>query len=152
MREPIQVLIYPVKLAGEDWQYLLLRRASNRGGFWQGVTGAVEEGESLVEAARRELFEETGLIPSIIEGLDYSYSFSVEDEWRHHYADEVEEITEHVFVAYVNGEKEPIIDPEEHNAWRWCFYDEALELLTWPENVEALKQCHRFLSLTKRSF
>ena len=60
MRQPIQVLIYPVKTVGSKWEYLLLRRTASRGGFWQGVTGGVEEDEGVVEAATRELFEETG--------------------------------------------------------------------------------------------
>jgi len=141
MRQPIQVLIYPVKFAGSDWEYLLLRRVLSRGGFWQGVTGGVEEGEDLAEAARREFIEETRLVPSTLDRIDYSYSFPVEDKWRHLYAVGVERIIEHVFVAYVDGQQEPIIDPDEHDEWKWCPFHEALELLTWPGNIEALKQC-----------
>ena len=141
MRQPIQVLIYPVRQARNDREYLLLRRVASRGGFWQGVTGGVEEGEELFEAARRELTEETGLVPSELEKIDYSYTFPVEDRWRHLYAPDVETIIEYVFVAYVDGQQEPKIDPGEHAEWKWCPFHEALELLTWPENIEALKQC-----------
>lgn len=145
MRQPTQVLIYPVRCAGSDLEYLLLRRVASRGGFWQGVTGSVKEGEDLAEAARRELIEETGLVPSRLEKIDYSYSFPLEDQWRHLYAADVERITEYVFVAYAGVQQEPVIDPAEHDEWRWCRFNEALGLLTWPENVEAMKRCDSFV-------
>lgn len=141
MRQPIQVLIYPVRQARSDWEYLLLRRVVNRGGFWQGVTGDVKEGENLAEAAMREFIEETRFIPSRLERIDYSYSFPLVERWRNLYTAGVEKIIEYVFVAYVHGQQEPVIDPGEHDEWKWCRLNEALELLTWPENVEALKRC-----------
>ena len=142
MRAPIQVLVYPVRRASSgDWEYLLLQRAPRRGGFWQGITGGVEGDEDLAEAARRELIEETGLVPLALDRIDYSYSFSVEDRWRHLYADGVKKVIEHVFVAYVERQQESEIDPGEHDRWKWCRLDEALALLSWPENVEALKRC-----------
>ena len=140
MRQPIQVLIYPIKTAGSRWEVLLLRRTASRGGFWQGVTGGVEKGESLVEAARRELDEETGLVPFALEQIGYSYSFPVEEEWRDLYAAGVEEIVEYVFIALVDGQQEPTITLE-HDQWQWCSYHQALGLLTWPGNIEALKRC-----------
>jgi 8-oxo-dGTP pyrophosphatase MutT (NUDIX family) len=144
MRQPLQVLIYPVKMAGSGWEYLLLRRTASRGGFWQGVTGGVEEGEGLVEAARRELLEETNLVPLALEQIDYSYSFPLEDVWRDLYAAGVEEIVEYVFIALVDGQQEPTIT-WEHDKSQWCRYDQALGLLTWPGNIEALKRCECFV-------
>ena len=146
MRQPIQVLIYPVRLIGDYRQYLLLKRVTDRGSFWQGVTGGVENGESLLEAARRELIEETGLRFSLMKDISYSYSFPLENRWRHNYAVDVKEIVEHVFVAYLEDEQEPVIDPDEHDAWKWCFFDEAIKFLTWPENIEALRKSHRYLN------
>ena len=85
MRRPIQVLVYLAKVADSGWEYLLLRRVPYpRLGthvFWQGVTGAPEEGESLVAGASREVFEETGFTPAVIESIDYSYAYPVRDEW-----------------------------------------------------------------------
>jgi dATP pyrophosphohydrolase len=69
---------------------LLLKRVVNLElglvDFWQGVTGGLEEGENIKQAALREFGEERGFIPSVLEAIDYSYSFPVRDEWRKMYA------------------------------------------------------------------
>ena len=133
MRQPIKVSVHPVRRATSgDWEYLLLRRVPSEGGFWQVVAGGVEDGEDLAEAARRELIEETGIVPLALERIDYSYSFLVDDE----------KITVYIFVAHVAARQEPEIS-SEHDKYRWCQFDEALGLLYWPEDVEALKRCHK---------
>ena len=142
MRIPIQVLVYPVRQKGRSWEYLLLKRIPDRERFWQGVTGAPEEGEALADAAKRELFEETRLVPLSLEKINFSYSFPVADEWRHLYDLNVKKITEYVFVAYIDAQKEPVLDGTEHDECRWCSVEEALQLLHWPENKEALMKCH----------
>jgi len=124
---------------------LLLKRIPSRGGFWQGVTGGVERNEDPVEAAARELIEETRLVPSDFQTIDYSYSFPVEDRFRYLYPSGTEDITEHVFMARITDEQEPELS-EEHDQYRWCKFDEALSLLRWPENIEALKRCNRLLT------
>jgi len=148
MRQPFQASVYPVRTTDSDCEYLLLRRVPRPdlglGDFWQGVTGGVEEGEDIVEAAMRELTEETRLVPSALEQVDYSYSFPMEDKWRHMYAAGVEEITEYVFVAFIDGQQEPSISGE-HDKWRWCSLEQALGLLTYPGNIEALKHCDSFV-------
>ncbi len=147
MRLPIQVLVYSVRRAGSSWQYLMLRRIPSREGFWQGVTGAIKEGETLDEAARRELFEETGFVPLTLKKIDYSYSIPVKDEWICMYAPDVKEITEYVFLAHIGAESEPVLDLNEHDHYKWCTYHEAVALLKWPENKEALKRCAALLAL-----
>src|SRR5215207_9465637 len=127
VRQPIQVLVYPVKAAGNGWEYLLLHRLASRGDFWQGVTGGVEAGEEIADAAKREIIEETGLVPSIIQKVDYTFSYPVAEKWRHLYADGVEEITEYVFLAQVGGQQAPILDAREHDQWKWCSFEDALE-------------------------
>ena len=61
MKIPIQALIFPVRSTEKGWEYLMLKRVLERGGFWQGVTGGLELNETIPEAAKRELLEETGL-------------------------------------------------------------------------------------------
>ena len=146
MRQPIQVLVYPVQTTGGNLTYLLLHRIASRGNFWQGVTGGVEEGEALLAAAQRELAEETGLIPSAVVQVEYAYAFPVVERWRHLYAEGVKKIVEYVFIAQVDHEQAPVLDPCEHDHWAWCDFNRAVDLLTWPGNIEALKRCRDFLS------
>ena len=88
-----------VRANGDNWEYLLVRRVPKLGTFWQGVTGAAEEGETLVQAAKREVLEETGFSPVKLDSIDFTYRYPVLDEWRGAYGPEPTEIVEHVFVA-----------------------------------------------------
>ena len=45
------------------FEYALMKRAD--AGFWQGVTGGGEDGETPLETARRETYEETGMSPDL---------------------------------------------------------------------------------------
>lgn len=61
IERPIEMESVQVLLRTLEGEYLLLKRTERDGGFWQPVTGLIEFGESPVEAALREVREETGL-------------------------------------------------------------------------------------------
>lgn len=150
-RQPVQVLVHPVRWTEESWRYLMLHRTPQRGGFWQGVSGGVEWGEELADAAaRREQGEETGLSPRQLHRVDCSYTFPMQAEWREIYPPGTTEVVEHVFLAVVEG-AEPTLSPGEHDAWRWCTFEEALALLAWPENVVALRCCEQVVAQLNRA-
>lgn len=136
----LTVLVYAVAPATYGHEYLLLRRIPARGGFWQGVTGAVEPGEDLDAAAIRELIEETRLEPVGLVPIDYQYTFPL-GGGRGPSVRRAPRITENVFLAILSAKVDPTIDPAEHDAWAWFIYEDALGWLRWPENVEALKRC-----------
>jgi lipoyl(octanoyl) transferase len=70
--EPLRtVSVVPV---AADGRVLLLKRAPERGGFWQPVTGRIDPGETPIEAARRELREETGADVAVAP-LGYRHGF-----------------------------------------------------------------------------
>ena len=56
---------------------MLLKLNAETGGFWQPVTGGVEQGESIASAAGRESDEETSL-PFTGEPVPVGYEFEFE--------------------------------------------------------------------------
>ena len=54
-------------------KFLLLKRAKTKiyEHLWQGVAGKIEKNESAIEAATRELMEETGFTPCKMFVADY---------------------------------------------------------------------------------
>ena len=60
-RQPQQVHIWLYRENGRaEWEFAVFQRSDNPD-CWQGVCGGLEEGETLEEGARRELFEEAGI-------------------------------------------------------------------------------------------
>jgi len=145
MRIPIQVLVYPVRRINDGWEYLMLKRVENRGGFWQGVTGAPDNGETLTDGARRELFEETGYRSITLLHTDVSYIIPMEDRWINIYPKGTTEIPEYLFIAKIYQSDSPKIDPIEHDDWKWCSYEEAMNLLSLEDNKRALEYVQELL-------
>jgi len=145
MRQPVQVAVYCARKAGDHWEYLLLRRKPSGGGFWQGVTGGVEGTEEYFSAALRELKEETGFVPLDLRLVDYAYFYPVREQWKIVYERPFDIINEIVFLAIVDPQSEPIIDPDEHDAYLWYRLDDAVKKLFWEDNKISLKHCARML-------
>ena len=146
-RLPVQVCVFLFRERESRREYLLLHRVTRLGAFWQGVTGALEEGETLLQAAQREVLEETALTPAEIHSLEFSYRFPVADEWRELYAPDMNEIVEHVFIARVPGD-DPTLSLE-HDSWQWRTPKDAVAMLKWQDNIEALRRCESFLEAMK---
>lgn len=104
---------------------LLLERAANPG-FWQSVTGSLETGERPVEAAIREVAEETGIACSAADLRDWRLSnrFEIFPQWRARYAEGISHNTEHVFSLCID-EQSIKLAPDEHRGWRWLPWREA---------------------------
>jgi len=89
-------------------EILLLKLAENRGGFWQNITGGVDDGEEYLDAAKRELFEETGIQASVIE---IPFEFNFVDRWN-------SLVTEKVFLCKLAKKTTPHLS-DEHTDYRW---------------------------------
>jgi lipoyl(octanoyl) transferase len=106
-------------------QVLLLRRRRERGGFWQIVTGRIDPRESALEAARRELTEETGFeLP--VEDLGYRHAFALGEEVPPQLVEET------AFAAWQKREQAVRLNPDEHDALEWLPVPAALEQLRFP--------------------
>jgi 8-oxo-dGTP pyrophosphatase MutT (NUDIX family) len=123
----------------------MLRRTEKYGGFWQGVTGALEVGETYQQGAARELWEETRFAPENMRSVDFGYNFPMQDEWKSAYHPDVKEIHERVFLVEIIDGAEPELS-FEHDAFEWATFDRALAMLKWINNRDALAVCHRLTS------
>ena len=86
-------------------------KKNNDKDMWQSVTGSLNENEKPIDAAKREVFEETGLTSDKIFDCNKQYIFEIYEMWRHKYEDGVTHNTEHVFLLElekkVDIKKEP---------------------------------------------
>jgi 2-hydroxy-3-keto-5-methylthiopentenyl-1-phosphate phosphatase len=111
--------------------FLLLKRTPARGGFWQPVSGRMQDLEGLLQTACRELREETG-IPDTVQVMDLAHSF----------------------VFYAGGKKylvrsfalevdcQEVALSSEHDEFRWTTYEEAMSLLALRGDKEALHKLY----------
>ncbi len=125
MRLPIQVQAILFKKISGRLHYLLLKRTPEKEGFWQPVTGGLEEGETRVEAFEREVLEETGIknIVGIVENVHY-FEYQVPISLR-----DMNLLRSMYLVLESIQMRKIAIDGKEHSQFKWCSFQEALELL-----------------------
>lgn len=115
-KRPESVLVVVFTGAGD---VLLLKRRDHPD-FWQSVTGSLRWTESPVEAARRELFEETGLACGAdIVDRQRTFTFEILAMWRHRYEPGVTHNLEHVFSLELDAPVAVTLEPREHSASAW---------------------------------
>ncbi|MGV3621591.1 MAG: lipoyl(octanoyl) transferase LipB [Archangium sp.] len=119
-----------VTVRRDDGRVLLLKRTEARGGFWQPVTGKVEANESPLDAARREVKEETGLALDV-KPLGYEHAFALGE------AMPPVLIRETAFVAKTN--ETITLDPNEHSECGWFTVDEAASKVPFAGLAKALR-------------
>lgn len=133
MRAPWQVLVIPWRRRNDTFETAVFHRVDYD--VWQFVSGGGEQGETPLEAARREGFEEAGITAHAYLALDATASlpacwFPAWASWPSH----VLVIPEHAFAVEV----EDVVRSDEHRDVRWCSVSEAMSLLKFDSNRHAL--------------
>jgi 8-oxo-dGTP pyrophosphatase MutT (NUDIX family) len=123
----VEVIVFK-KEKDSGIKYLMLKRNSQKGGFWQPITGNVEIGETFKQAAIRELQEETGVV-RFVRLFDTGYSFEFFDDNRRQ--------CEKVFAVEVESKTEIALS-SEHTELQWALKRECMEKLKYPGNISGL--------------
>jgi len=145
MLEPVrtgaEVAIFITRKGASE--VLVVHRSPDQGGYWHVVAGGVEPGESVTEAAARELHEETGLVAEVtvgVEVIEYAYPLTEEPaDRRARYDPAVVQVEVTCFRVAAPDDWEPTLD-WEHDDHRWCSPGEAVELLRWRATAGALRR------------
>ena len=137
----MEVALFVTRKNGSE--VLIVHRSPEQGGYWHVVAGGVEPGETAVEAAERELREETGLAAKVAAGVEvteYVYPLTEEPaDIRNLYDPSVAAVEVTCFRVSAPDDWEPELD-WEHDGHRWCEPGEALTILRWPETARALEK------------
>ncbi len=130
------VLIYT-----EHFKVLLMERADKKG-FWQSVTGSLEENETPRDAAIREVFEETGIDSTQyhLEDWELSHIYEIYAHWRYRYAPDITHNTEHIFALKVPASIPIQLSADEHVQYLWVDWRDAMDKVFSWTNVEAIKK------------
>ncbi len=136
MRQAINVLVFPYYMdENKKIKYAVFKRTDSD--MYQAISGGVEDDETLLEAAKRESFEEAGITFGEFIKLDASasipgYMFNEYNEW----GKDVYLVTEKTFGLKVIENEFKL--SHEHESYDWYDYESALKVLTWDSNKVAL--------------
>ena len=121
----------------QDRQYLLLRH--QKGGHWAFPKGRLESGEGEIEAAIREIFEETNIdqlcpIPGFREIS------------RYHFRRNGQRIAKTVAYYLAETTQSEVSLSMEHTAFQWLGFEDAVAALSYDESRRILGDAHRLLT------
>lgn len=123
----------------ETKQHLVLKRSEHLRiypGIWQVITGKIEENESALIAANREMFEETSLRSSKIYNVPYI------GQYFNHRRNMIMQLP--VFAASV--EDLSILSlSTEHDEYKILSKEEAIELVELPSHKEGIDAVDKYI-------
>ncbi len=117
-------------------EYLILHYPA---GHWDFPKGNVEKGESDLDAAIREISEETGLT-----NLNFVNSFRKTIQYYYKRGDQL--VKKSVTFYLAEAKSKDVKLSFEHKGYIWLPIDDALAKVTYQNAKDVLKEAHRFLT------
>ena len=144
MRAPFQILVLPFRRIQNGFEFAAFLRSD--AGYWQGIAGGGEGGESPENAAKREAKEEAGIPPTLhYLRLQTTTSVPVHHfKERTHWPTNLFVIPEFTFAVDCTGIDLKI--SEEHTEIFWGTYVEVEARLKWDSNRTALWELQQWLA------
>ena len=138
-KRPVSILV--VIYAQDSKRVLMLQRRDDPD-FWQSVTGSLEEGETALQAAAREVKEEVAIDVAdehlALIDCQRTVEFEIFSHLRHRYAPGVERNTEFWFRLALPHERQIVFT--EHLDYRWVAATEAAALTKSWSNRQAIEE------------
>lgn len=135
-KRPESVLVVVYTQACE----VLMMRRKYPNDFWQSVTGSLEWDENPLQAAKRELQEETGIAHAELHDCKFSQNFEIYSIWRDRYEPGVTVNQEHVFTLELPEKIDVQLDPREHQEFVWLPKQGAFDLAFSHTNQDAIQR------------
>lgn len=136
MRAPFQILAVPYRITDGIPIFCVFHRSDFD--QWQFIAGGGEDDETPLEAAKREIFEESGIkAKNIIElkSMCYIPTDIFPKKYLYNWAKDTFVVPEYSFGFEC---KEDITISHEHTEFVWLNYEEARKKLKWDSNRTAL--------------
>ena len=122
-------------IRSEEIKYLIIHnKKGNVFGHWGFPKGHVEENETELETAKREILEETGLTPDFIDGFRVISTYSPKKD-----------VTKDAIYFLAESDTENVtIQQSEVAEYKWCNYADACKLVTYDSGL--LKKANDFIN------
>jgi dATP pyrophosphohydrolase len=131
-----RVAVYVYRKAATGPEFLQLHRVDGRGeyaGIWGTVYGGIKAGETAIEAALREVHEETGLRPTTFHQVEFLETFYQRSK------DRINMLP--VFAAQAPRQFRVTLN-DEHDAFRWTPLSAVGQCFLWRVQREAIAVIH----------
>lgn len=136
MRAPFQIHAIPYRVVNDRLIYCVFHRADID--QWQFIAGGGEDDETPLKAAKREIWEESGISANNVMALKSMSCIPANifpREYLNNWAEDTFVVPEYAFGFECTVE---IVLSHEHIECLWLAYDEARAKLKWDSNKTAL--------------